>query len=351
MTALLKQDLPDIDSQPVVRSARDWVKVLAVYREPDDRRAWSELAITLGPFLAVWALAWWALSFSPLLAFVLGVFNAGFLVRLFVIQHDCGHGSYLSSRSTSDWVGRILGVLTLTPYKVWRRTHSIHHSAAGNLDTRGIGDIYTMTVDEYQSETGLGRARYVFYRHPLFLFGFVPAYLFLLQNRLPVGLMRSGWTYWISAMGTNLAIAALLGTIWYFGGWAPILLIFLPSTIVAAIVGVWLFYVQHQFEDTSWDHAEEWQMHDAALHGSSFYDLPTVLRWFSANIGVHHVHHLYSRIPFYRLNEVLKDHDVLAHSQRLTLRDSFACANLQLWDEKQRRLISFAKARTLYGVA
>ncbi|MCU9847749.1 fatty acid desaturase [Defluviimonas sp. WL0024] len=331
---------------------KDWVRILAAYRDPDPVRSAFELAVSVIPFLGLWAVAWWALSISGWLALAIAVLNAGFLVRLFMIQHDCGHGGYFRSRALADWAGRAIGVLTLTPYDVWRSTHAIHHSSHGNLDRRGIGDIHTMTVEEYRALSPLGKLGYRLYRNPLVLFGLGPIYLFIFQNRLPVGLMRSGAKYWVSAMGTNAAIAAILAGFLYFGGVKAVALIFLPTVLVAASAGVWLFFVQHQFEDTHWDRGEDWQLHDAALHGSSHYDLPPVLRWLTGNIGIHHVHHLYSRIPFYRLPEVLRDHSVLATTaRRLTLRESLACARLHLWDERGRRLLSFAEARKLPAAA
>ncbi len=331
--------------------ARRWVQVLARYREPRTGRSLFELGVTLVPFLLIWALAWWMLSVSIWLALGLAVLNAGFLVRLFAIQHDCGHGAFFRNRTLSDWVGRALGVLTLTPYDVWRRTHSEHHASAGNLDKRGMGDVTTLTVEEYRALTPFGRFRYRLYRNPFVLFLLGPGYLFLLQNRVPVGLTRAGARYWTSAMATNAAIAAALALIIWFGGLMPVLMVFLPTSILAGAAGVWLFYIQHQFEEAYWDKDTDWDLHDAALHGSSHYDLPAVLRWMTANIGIHHVHHLYSRIPFYRLTEVLRDHRELAVVQRMTLRESFACARLHLWDARERRLLSFAQARSLYGVA
>lgn len=334
--------------QPEERSAKDWVSVLAGYREPSMLRSCFEVAVTAGPFLVLWILAWWSLSFSYWLTLAISTVNAAFLLRLFAIQHDCGHGAFFENRNASDWLGRVLGVLTLTPYDVWRRTHSVHHSASGNLDRRGMGDVHTLTVSEYRDRSPLNRFLYRLYRHPIILFGLGPAYLFFLQNRLPLGLMASA-KYWISAMCTNAAIIVGLGVILYFGGLMPILLIFLPTTLLAATAGVWLFYVQHQFETTLWEDNEDWQLHEAALHGSSHYVMPAVLQWFSANIGIHHVHHLYSRIPFYRLPEVLRDHKDLADGNRMTIRQSFVNARLHLWDEDGKRLLSFAKARALYS--
>jgi len=333
------------------RTAREWLSILSRYREPSSRQSLTELAATLVPFLGLWALAWWALSLSPWLAMGLAALNGAFLVRLFIIQHDCGHGAFLKNRRAQDWVGRLLGVLTLTPYAVWRRTHSIHHAYHGNLDQRGIGDVLTLTIDEYSDRSRLGRLGYRLYRHPFVLFVLGPSYLFIVQNRVPFGEMRRQWRYWASAMGTNAMIGILLGLILWFGGLLPVLLIFLPTTVVAATIGVWLFYVQHQFEETHWSTSENWQIHDAALEGSSHYVLPQPLRWLSGNVGIHHVHHLYSRIPFYRLPEVIRDHRELAEAQRLTIRESLASVRLHLWDGQQEKLISFAEARRRYGIA
>jgi omega-6 fatty acid desaturase (delta-12 desaturase) len=231
----------------------------------------------------------------------------------------------------------LLGVLTLTPYDVWRRSHAIHHSSSGNLGRRGIGDIHTLTVAEYDARGPFDRLLYRLYRHPVVLFGLGPGYLFFLQNRLPLGLMNKA-RYWVSAMSTNAAILVALGLIGYFGGLMPIQLIF---------AGVWLFYVQHQFETTHWADDADWQLHDAALKGSSHYVLPGWLQWLSANIGIHHVHHIHSCIPFYRLPEVLRNHADLATGNRMTIRESLRNASLHLWDEKSRRLLSFAQARAV----
>jgi len=327
-------------------SAKEWMTVLSKYREPNTARASFELAVTVGAFVSLWALAWYVMATSALLTFLISLCNAAFLLRLFCIQHDCGHSAFLKNRVLSDWLGRALGVVTLTPYDVWRRSHAIHHSASGNLGRRGIGDVNTLTVAEYQGRTPFKRLMYRLYRHPLVLFGLGPGYLFFLQNRLPLGLAGQA-KYWVSSMGTNAVLFLALSIIFYFGGVMPILLIFLPSTLLAATAGVWLFYVQHQFEETHWEEAQAWDLHDAALHGSSHYVLPPVLQWLSANIGIHHVHHLYSRIPFYRLTEVLRDHHDLAVSNRMTIRESLQTVRLHLWDEDSKRLVSFKTARGL----
>ena len=327
---------------PAAPDARGLTQILARYREPSHGRSIFEIAVTLLPLAGLWALAWAASYFGYWwLSLVLAVPAAGFLVRLFMIQHDCGHGAFFRHRLANDWLGRLAGVLTLTPYDFWRRTHAIHHASSGNLERRGIGDVDTLTVREYLALSLWGRIRYRMYRHPLVMFGIGPAYLFVLQQRLPIGLLRGGWQPWLSTMATNFAIAVVAaGLIWIIGI-GPFLLVHLPIMLLASSAGVWLFYVQHQFEETFWAHDGEWNLHKAALHGSSHYDLPAILRWFTANIGVHHVHHLCSRIPYYRLPQALRDHPELREVGRLTLLESFRCIRLVLWCEDRRRLISF----------
>ena len=331
--------------------ARQWVRTLAPYRDPNHARSIFEIAITFLPFAGLWVLAWatihlgyWQFSLLP------SLLAGGLLVRLFMIQHDCGHGAFFRHRLANDWVGRVIGVLTLTPYDAWRRAHAIHHAGAGNLDRRGIGDIDTLTVGEYRALTPWGRFRYRLYRHPLVMFGLGPAYIFMLRHRLPIsaeghGQGRHRRRAWVSAMATNLGVAALAAVLLWLVGTGPFLLVQLPITRCAAALGVWLFYVQHQFEETYWAEEGEWNLNEAALRGSSHYDLPGVLRWLTANIGMHHIHHLASRIPYYRLPRVLRDHPELSGVSRLTLWQSLGCVRLALWDETQRRLISFRDAR------
>lgn len=328
--------------------ARNWTQSLLRYREPSHWRSAVEIAISFGPLAALWALMWLSYSFGFWwLTLLLAVPAAGFLVRLFMIQHDCGHGAFFRHRLANDWIGRVLGVLTLTPYDFWKRTHSIHHATSGNLERRGIGDIDTLTVCEYLALSRWGRLKYRLYRHPAVMFGVGPAYLFIFQHRLPIGLMRGGWTPWLSTMGTNLAAAVIVAVLIWLIGIGPFLLVHLPILLLAATMGVWLFYVQHQFEHTMWADNRSWDLHEVALHGSSHYVLPVVLRWFTANIGVHHVHHLCSRIPYYRLPRVLRDNPELGQIGRLTLWESIKCVRLVLWDERRQQLISFRDMRRL----
>jgi len=323
-----------------------WIQILSRYREPNHARSIVEIVITLGPLAALWSLAWAAYHFGFWwLSLLLALPAAGFLVRLFMIQHDCGHGAFFRHRLANDWVGRVIGVLTLTPYHYWRRTHAIHHATSGHLDRRGTGDVDTLTVREYQSRTFWRRVCYRIYRNPLVMFGLGPAYLFVLRQRLPIGMMHSGWEPWLSTIGTNIAIAVIVAVLIWFIGVKAFLLVELPIVLLAGSIGVWLFYVQHQFEWTFWAREGEWTLHEAALYGSSHYDLPAVLCWLTGNIGVHHVHHLCSRIPYYRLPRVLRDNPELCSVSRLTIIESFRCVRFALWDERRRRLVSFRAIR------
>jgi omega-6 fatty acid desaturase (delta-12 desaturase) len=319
----------------------DWSRKLAAYKQADVRRSVLELVVTTAALLAIWTLAWTALAFGAWgAALALTIPAAGFLVRMFMIQHDCGHGSYFPSKTANEWAGRLIGVLTLTPYDYWRRTHAVHHATSGDLDRRGLGAVETLTVEEYRALPRLKRLGYRLYRHPLVMFGLGPAYLFFLQQRLPVGLMRDRRA-WASTLSNSAGVVVMFGTVGWLLGPAAVLLVMVPSLVFAGTIGVWLFYVQHQFEDTVWAKDPAWDAHQAALHGSSHYDLPGILRWFTANIGVHHVHHLASRIPYYRLPQVLDDHPELKNLGRLTLMQSLGCVRLVLWDEDQKRLIRF----------
>jgi len=343
----MSQTRSTTDSEATSIPARDWINKLSGYRKPDHIRSMLEIVITVVPFILLWLAAWQALSISYWLSLLICIPASAFLVRLFLIQHDCGHGAFFRSKSANDWVGRTLGVVTMTPYHVWRRAHAIHHASHGNLDKRGLGDIDTMTVREYNEASNWERFKYRFYRHPIILFGIGPAFIFLIQQRYPAGLEREGWRFWASAMGTNAAIIVAWSLMIYLVGWKTFLMLQIPITVLASSIGVWMFYVQHQFEDMVWDMDEEWDLQHAAFYGSSHYDLPVVLRWLTASIGVHHVHHLSSRIPYYRLQDVLKDHPQLKEIKRLTLRKSFSCVKLRLWNEETRKLISLTEARDL----
>lgn len=330
-----------------VLEPRALVSALKPFATPHTGRSIWELAITIVPFFAVMLGMLFALDAGYWIALALVPLAGLLLLRTFIIQHDCGHGAFLAKRNGNDWIGRALGVLTFTPYDCWRRSHTLHHANTGNLDARGFGDVDTLTIREYYAASPLKRAFYRAYRHPAVLLGIGPAYLFLLRHRLPVGLMGQGMIYWISALATNLATAVILAILVYAFGAATTALVVIPSLLFAASMGVWLFYIQHQFETAHWDAGKDWSFHEAALHGSTYLDLPQPLRWFTANIGIHHVHHLASRIPFYRLSRVLDAHPELRSLNRFTMRQTISPLKLALWDEDSRRLVTFREAARL----
>lgn len=323
-------------------SARTWSQRLAPYKKAEDGRAVLELLITIIPFFALWTGIWGLVSAGQYWAVIGFIPAGGLLVRLFIIQHDCGHQSMFRNRRVNDWIGRFIGILTLTPYDHWKRSHALHHAGSGNLDRRGIGgDVLTMTVEEYKAASKWEQLKYRFYRHPVVMFGVGPAYVFFLYNRLPLGAMKDGIRPWASALLTNLGVALLYGVLIWAVGWKVFVLIQIPTVLVAASIGVWMFYVQHQFDETHWSRTGEWDRKHAALQGSSYYDLPGWLMWVTGNIGVHHVHHLSSRIPFYHLPRILKTYPELKSVGRLTFVQSLKCVRLALWCETQKRMVSF----------
>ncbi|MDD2877466.1 MAG: fatty acid desaturase [Acidiphilium sp.] len=321
-----------------------WRTMIAPYLKPDTKLALAQLLGTLVPFVAVMGLMLVALDHGYWAGMLLFPAGAVLLLRLFMFQHDCGHGSFFSRRWANDAVGLMLGVLTLTPYTTWRAAHAVHHATTGNLDRRGIGDVTTLTVPEYRALPRWRRLQYRLYRHPAVLFGLGPVWLFLISNRIPPGDPRRRWRDWLSVLGTNAALAALLVVLILTLGPAAVLLGWLPAMVLAATIGVWLFYIQHQFEDTYWEARPQWDFQTAALRGASFYDLPRVLHWMTGNIGFHHIHHLSSRIPNYRLRACHEANAAFQAAPRLTLWASLKCARLALWDTERRKLVPFNNA-------
>ena len=319
-------------------------QTFAAYRRPHILRSLWQLANSTALFAGTWGLMYALLDVSYGLVLLLAVPAAFFLVRLFIIQHDCGHGSFFASQRWANVVGRAIGVLTLTPYAYWQRTHAIHHATSGNLDRRGFGDLSTLTANEYRARSRWGRIAYRAYRNPLVMFGVGPLIHFAFKHRSPFIVPRD-WTRerW-SILLTDLALVALAVPLGWTLGWKELLMVQVPITILASSLGVWLFYVQHQFENTYWEHDPSWSFDDAALKGSSYLVLPRVLQWATGNIGIHHVHHLSQRIPNYRLAEVLRDHPELSQISRVSLWEGIRTARLALWDESRRKLVSFRDA-------
>ncbi|MCC9078695.1 fatty acid desaturase [Litorilinea aerophila] len=325
-----------------------WQKLVARYAKPDVNQARWQVLNSFGGLLLGWIALYLSLQVGYWLTLLLAFPVAGFLVRIFIIQHDCGHNSFLPSRRANDLLGSICGVFTMVPYKHWRKSHAIHHAHHAELEERGIGDVWTLTVDEYVQAPWWKRLTYRIFRHPLFLFGVAPAFHFMVQQRFPLSAPeqnRHGET--ASVWWTNVALVSLLTVASLLLGLKTVIAIQLPVTIIASTVGVWMFYVQHQFERTYWEHSEEWDYVLAAMHGSSYYKLPRILQWFTGNIGFHHIHHLSPRIPNYNLQRAHDENPLLQRATHLTIRDSLKTANLALWDEKSRRLVTFREVGQL----
>jgi acyl-lipid omega-6 desaturase (Delta-12 desaturase) len=318
-----------------------WNARLAPFRHPDLLRSVWQLSSTFVLFAAGWWLMYASLQLPYWVTLLLTIPTGFMLIRLFIIQHDCGHGSFFKSAKAANIVGRCIGVLTMTPYSYWRRTHAMHHASSGNLDHRGFGDINTLTVREYLTRTPWERLKYRVYRHPMILFGIGPSLHFMLVHRLPTIVPREWRRERRSILLTDAALAALVIGMGLLVGFKAFLLVHVPLIALTSSLGVWMFYVQHQFEPTYWEHDEGWSYDSAALEGSSHYELPRLLQWLTGNIGLHHVHHLNARIPNYRLQRALEEVPELQNANRITLWQSLRCASLALWDEQTRALVPF----------
>ena len=331
------------DKSPIDTS--DWKQIVARYQKPSVGRSVWQIVNTLLPYAALWYLMYLSLSVSWWLTLPMAVLAGAFLVRGFIIFHDCGHGSFFKSAAANHILGAITGVLTFTPFYHWRWEHAIHHSSAGDLDRRGTGDVWTLTVQEYLEASRWKRFAYRLARNPVVLFVLAPLFLFLIKQRVPslkAPLRERYSVYW-----TNLALGIVAaGLIWVFGLKAY-LIIQLTVLMTAGSAGVWLFYVQHQFEGVYWERSGEWDYATAALKGSSFYKLPKVLQWFSGNIGFHHVHHLSPRIPNYHLEKCHQAEPLFQTVKPVTLFSSLRSFTFRLWDEQRCKLVGFRHLRTL----
>ena len=320
-----------------------WKAIVANYQQPHAGRATWQLATTLGSYLAVWFLIYLTLDVSWWLTVPLALLAGGLLVRVFIIFHDCGHGSFYASRFANDFWGFVTGLFTFTPYFHWRGEHAIHHGATGDLERRGVGDIWTMTVQEYIESSRWRRFSYRLARNPIVLFVLAPVVLFLVVQRFP----RKGATkverhsvWWM-----NFAALVFVATMSLVFGFVPFLLLQLFVMMVAGSAGVWLFYLQHQFEDVYWERSENWDYAAAALQGSSFFKLPRILQWFSGNIGFHHIHHLSPRIPNYNLERCHHSDPMFQEVKPMTLFGSIKSLGLRLWDESSKKLVGWRHVR------
>jgi len=334
--------------QPVLMFQKDfsikgsfWENLITKYQNSSSGKSIWQLSNSFIPFLIIWGLMYLSLDVSYWLTLLLALPAAGFVVRIFIIQHDCGHGSFFKSKRANDFWGTVCSVFSLTPYHHWRKKHAIHHASAGKLEKRGIGDIYTMTVDEFLQQSRWGRLKYRLYRNPIILFIVIPIILFVILQRFPFPSSKSLKNLHPSVYFTTIVVLLITAVIIYLIGWKDFLLVQFPITFIASSTGTWLFYVQHQFEDTYWTNNNSWDYNLAALQGSSYYKLPKVLQWFTGNIGFHHIHHLSPKIPNYHLEKCHKEIPEFQKSPVLTLRTSLRSIFLRLWDEKQKKLISF----------
>ena len=326
-----------------------WHDIVKRYQQPDLKRSLWQLINTFVPFFVLCYLAYRSLAYPYALTLLLDVLAGSLMIRIFIIFHDCGHGSFFKSQQWNDALGIFCSLFVLTPYYQWRHDHAVHHATAGDLDRRGIGDVTTLTVREYLARSGWQRLMYRLYRHPLVMFGIGPLYIFLVAQRFPSPAAKRRERR--SVHWTNAAIALLVAGLVLWVGPGPFLLVQLPITAVASAAGVWLFFVQHQFEDTYWEYHSDWQYSLAALHGSSYYRLPAVLQWLSGNIGLHHIHHLNARIPNYRLQQCHRENPQFQRVTTLTFWSSLRCAGLTLWDEEQRQLVGFGRLKSRRAVS
>lgn len=318
-----------------------WWKTLTRYQQPDLQRSWWQVINSLVPYLVIWAIMVWSLQVSYWLTLLLAIPAAGFMVRIFIIFHDCGHGSFFKSRRTNDVLGIITGILTFTPYYHWRHNHAVHHATVGNLDRRGVGDVMTLTVKEYEALPGLKKLGYRIMRNPLILFTVGAPGVFLIGHRFSSG--KASKRERFSVYWTNLALAGIVVLMSLTIGIKAYVLVQLPILVLGTVIGVWLFYVQHQFEHVYWERNERWDFVAASLQGSSFYKLPRVLQWFTGNIGYHHVHHISPRIPNYFLEKCHNAHPELQEVEPLTFIISLKSLFLRLWDEERKLLVGFGE--------
>ncbi|MGH7562486.1 MAG: fatty acid desaturase [Gemmatimonadales bacterium] len=322
-----------------------WREIVARYQVPSVPRAVWQLGSTLALLVGAGVAMYWSLDVSYWLTLVLSVPAAGLVIRTFIIMHDCGHGSFLPSRTWNDIVGTITGILTATPYAHWRREHAIHHATSGHLDERGTGDITTLTVREYLSADRWRRFRYRVYRNPIILIAIGPTFLFFKHRWPSRGL--AGAREIRNVHATNIAMAALAATLALLIGVRELMMIWLPVFLLSGATGVLLFYVQHQFEDSYWRAAPEWDYATAAMTGSSYFRLPKLLQWFTGNIGFHHVHHLSPKIPNYALERCHRENPTFQRVTTLTIRESLRTLRLKLWDEERGRMVGWRELRRL----
>jgi omega-6 fatty acid desaturase (delta-12 desaturase) len=315
-----------------------WQAIVAKYAMPDTWRSVWQIVNSAAPFIALWALMVLSLQVGYWLTLLLSIPTAGFMVRMFIIFHDCCHGSFFKDHRANEIVGNLLGILVLTPFYQWKRDHSIHHATAGDLDRRGVGDVPTLTVQEYIALPWYKRVGYRILRNPLILFTVGSFIDFVMLQRFPTA--SAGKRERTSVLWTNVSLTAVVIALMGLVGWKAFLLVEVPILLIATSAGVWLFYVQHNFDGTYWEHHDKWEFFKAAVNGSSFYKLPGILNWFTGNIGYHHIHHLSPKIPNYKLPVAYKENPQL-QIPPLTIPRSLKSLGYRLWDEERKMLVGF----------
>lgn len=318
-------------------------KDVAPYENTDTKTSIKQIVNTILPLLLLWYVAYLSLSVSYLLTLPLVILAGGFMVRTFILFHDCCHQSFFKSRLANDILGTITGVLTLVPYKQWKHEHSVHHATSSNLDKRGTGDMWLLTVDEYIESPLWRKIAYRLYRNPVIMLGLGPIGIFLLKYRF--NRKNARWNERINTYVTNVSIIVLYTALCLAIGWQAFLMIQVPIFFVAGILGIWLFYVQHQFEESYFEHEDEWSYVKAAVEGSSYYKLPKILQWITGNIGFHHVHHLSPKVPNYNLEKAHNATPPLQKATTITLRTSLQSLSFRLWDEENKTFIGFKQLR------
>ncbi|MFJ8266992.1 fatty acid desaturase [Peribacillus asahii] len=320
-------------------------KQIAPFEKSNVKTSVKQLVNTIPPFILLWVAAYYSLEISYWLSLALSIIASGFVVRIFIIFHDCCHQSFFKSRRANDILGTITGIITLFPYEKWKRDHSIHHATSSNLNKRGTGDIWIMTVEEYVNASFWVRLQYRLYRNPLVMFGLGPAYLFLVSNRFNRKGARKKER--INTYVTNVSVIVLYALLCLAIGWQAFLMIQLPIMFVSGLLGIWLFYVQHQFEDSYFEEEENWDYVKAAIDGSSYYKLPKLLQWVTGNIGFHHVHHLSPKVPNYHLEKAHDSTPPLQQATTITIRSSLKALRFRLWDESSKTFVGFYEAKIL----
>lgn len=335
-------------NEEIKESLKHWKEIVQKYQQPHNGKAILQMITTFLPYIGLWVLMYFVWNYSILLALLIGVVNAFFLVRIFIIQHDCGHQSFLGNSKVNDVIGYVCSVFSTIPYKYWAKVHNYHHGHSGMLEVRDIGDIPTLTVNEYRERSAWGKLQYRIFRWPLVTFVVAPAYYLIFSNRYPIFTLNNWKKMTFSQLKNNLIILATYITLGFLLGWVKFLIIQLYIVLVFGVIAFWFFYVQHQHEESYKQWRDNWDYVVSAIKGSTYYKLPKVFQWLTGNIGIHHIHHLSSLIPNYNLEKCMKENIILnKYVTVITFWQSLKIATYKLWDEEKQKMITFAEFKML----